>query len=563
VPEALDEVVLKAAALDPADRYATAGDCAAAARRALERDPVPAVAPTRLLSRPRRRSPFPEALSAGLAARVRTLCADITARLDDSGPREAISRVRRELDEPLKLAIAGRTGVGKSTLTNALLGRRIAQTGPGETTRLVSWYRYGFPERVEVVLQDGNRIRRGLGADGTVPDDLGIDLTLVESVDVWLQNDTLQAMTIIDTPGLSSLSTALSSRSKRLIGGSDAALARADALLFVMAGDAREDDEEALEMFSASCRAADRASAVNLVGVLSKADRAVGHAPDLSAAQRIADRIHRQLGQLVSTVVPVASLLAETANTGSIREAHAGLLRTLAASAGPAGANGGSPAMLASVSAFLDAESPVPRRDREELIDLLGLFGIRRAFELAAAGRLTGVEFVRLLRERSGIEDLRRQIDGFGLRADALKADAALRQLDQLSFADRRLQFVRSEVAQVRREPDMHVLELFRSLDRVASGRVDLPIELIEELQRLITARTLATRLGLGAEAATGELMAAASERHRVWKTFENDPSTGPAAARAAFPVIRAYEILLDQARQAQERGRHESLSPQ
>ena len=43
--------------------------------------------------------------------------------------------VRDRLDEPLRVAIAGRVKAGKSTLLNALVGERLAPTDAGECTR--------------------------------------------------------------------------------------------------------------------------------------------------------------------------------------------------------------------------------------------------------------------------------------------------------------------------------------------------------------------------------------------------------------------------------------------
>ena len=45
------------------------------------------------------------------------------------------------LDEPLRVAIAGKVKAGKSTLLNALVGEQVAPTDAGECTRVVTWYR--------------------------------------------------------------------------------------------------------------------------------------------------------------------------------------------------------------------------------------------------------------------------------------------------------------------------------------------------------------------------------------------------------------------------------------
>ena len=49
-----------------------------------------------------------------------------------------LTAVRDRLDEPLRVAIAGRVKSGKSTLLNALVGDRLAPTDAGECTRIVT-----------------------------------------------------------------------------------------------------------------------------------------------------------------------------------------------------------------------------------------------------------------------------------------------------------------------------------------------------------------------------------------------------------------------------------------
>ena len=59
------------------------------------------------------------------------------------------------LDEPLRVAIAGKVKAGKSTLLNALVGEQIAPTDAGECTRVVTWYRDGATPRIVLHPRDG------------------------------------------------------------------------------------------------------------------------------------------------------------------------------------------------------------------------------------------------------------------------------------------------------------------------------------------------------------------------------------------------------------------------
>src|SRR6188508_3891802 len=103
-----------------------------------------------------------------LSARVATLCDEIVARV---GPEVAdqVQQVGDRLAEPLRVAIAGRLKAGKSTLVNALIGRRVAPTAVGECTRVVTRFRYGTVDRVDVVRRDGTRTSLPLSDDGMIP----------------------------------------------------------------------------------------------------------------------------------------------------------------------------------------------------------------------------------------------------------------------------------------------------------------------------------------------------------------------------------------------------------
>jgi hypothetical protein len=134
------------------------------------------------------------------AERVAALCDDALARLPEGRHRDAVSAVRARLYQPLRVAVAGRVKAGKSTLVNALVGRRVAPTAVEECTKVVTWCSFGVPERAEIVLTDGRRERMPLD-DGRIPDPLGHELSQIQAVHVYLSLAALRRMTLIDTPG--------------------------------------------------------------------------------------------------------------------------------------------------------------------------------------------------------------------------------------------------------------------------------------------------------------------------------------------------------------------------
>src|SRR5437763_13338912 len=108
-----------------------------------------------------------------LSSRVADLCAEVGHRLGGAAQSQVYD-VRRRLGEPLRIAIAGRLKAGKSTLVNALIGRRVAPTAVGECTRVVTRFRYGPADRVDVITRDGARHSRPLDDDGMIPQRLGV-----------------------------------------------------------------------------------------------------------------------------------------------------------------------------------------------------------------------------------------------------------------------------------------------------------------------------------------------------------------------------------------------------
>src|SRR5215216_3234638 len=164
-----------------------------------------------------------------LSSRVADLCQEVGHRLG-GGTQPQVFDVRRRLGEPLRVAIAGRLKAGKSTLVNALIGRRVAPTEVGECTRIVTQFRYGTSDRVDVVRRNGTRASLPLDEAGMIPQRLGVPRAEVSYVDVTLTSDHLRDLTVVDTPGLSSANTSVSEQARRFLfsdGGAGAVADRA------------------------------------------------------------------------------------------------------------------------------------------------------------------------------------------------------------------------------------------------------------------------------------------------------------------------------------------------
>src|SRR5262249_25380633 len=115
---------------------------------------------------------------------------------------EALRHQLDRLDQPLRVAIAGKIKAGKSTLLNALVGEAIAPTDAGECTRVVTWYRDGPSPKIVLYPKEGSAtplpvVRR----DGALNIDLnGIPAERVDRLVVDWPAQSLRTMTLIDTP---------------------------------------------------------------------------------------------------------------------------------------------------------------------------------------------------------------------------------------------------------------------------------------------------------------------------------------------------------------------------
>ncbi|WIM92677.1 hypothetical protein ACTOB_004630 [Actinoplanes oblitus] len=438
---------------------------------------------------------------------------------------------------------------------NALIGRRVAPTAAGECTRVVTRFRYGPADRIDVVTRDGARRSLPLDDDGMIPARLGVPATRVAYLDVTLTNDRLRTLTVVDTPGLSSTDTASSDRAARVVGDapfdddidadSEREVAAAEAVVYVFTQAVRADDVRALDAFhDASARLA--ASPINALAVLAKVDTLAGGADDpWPIAAPLAQQQAGLLARTVGDVVPLAGLLAETAGAGRLTDADRDALTRLAALPGP-----DLQLLLTSVDLFRTGPAPLDAERRERLLARLDLYGIGYACaQLAAEPRLGTGELVRRLLAVSGFPRLAHTLrQSFGWRSDAIKAGWALTRLERLAghTGDPRLRTrVRDALEDVLRDPAYHRLRLLDAAQRAATGAVRLPADRETELIRLATSDDPAYILGRPGAGAK-DLIAAAGR----WRAYAVD-GAGPAQARIAHIAHRGFQLLAQEVRHA------------
>ena len=378
---------------------------------------------------------------------------------------------------------------------------------------------------------------------GAIDVDLdGIAAEDVDSLSVEWPVPVLTQLTLIDTPGIGSLTSEASMRSLSFLTSDEEHTTPSDAVIYLLRH-LHESDVSFLHAFHEEEFA--QPSPVNCIAVLSRADEiAAGRLDGMESADTIAERYRSdpRLRRLVQHVVPVAGLLAQAGS--NLREIEFRRLRILADSPTEA-----TPLML-SADRFANAATPLALAapERQILLDRLGLFGVRLAVDLLRRGEAhTATELADRLVDRSQIARLRDLlVTQFSGRRDTLKARSAL-------LAVRRLVAVapgpRSEELSARLEQiwmGAHEFVELRTLNALRRGEVELRPHESDEIERLLgIAGTSATaRLGLAEDSSPETLRRELLSTLSRWRQREENPSSSLATKTAARVAVRTCEGL-------------------
>ncbi|MET0135951.1 MAG: hypothetical protein ABW215_20415 [Kibdelosporangium sp.] len=439
--------------------------------------------------------------------------------------RHHISR----FDSPLRIAVAGRAGAGKSTVVNAVIGDEVAPIEvPGG--QVFTWYQDGPQPHATVYTRNAPPSDPPIARVGRR---LDIDLGRYESDQItriavdWPAR-VLRDATLIDTPPIADE-----------ISGEIAA--EADALLY-LTPQVHVMDVRFLQ--STQDHPVARAAPVNGILLLSRADEVGGGRIDaLSTAKQIARRHRRdvRVRGLCQNVVAVSGLVGQAGRTMPDSEYVA--LATLAA-AQRADVDG----LLLSADRFMRQAHALPATTRRELLDRLGLFGVRLAVALIRQGADTRTKLAAELVQRSGLNELRDTIGRlFVDRREVLKARSALLGLDVVLRMEPRPGAGKLVTDVERVLAGAHEFHELRLLGGLLSGRTQLPEELGTEAERLIGGfgTALDARLGFDRTPTDTEVQAAIYDALGRWREQSESPLLGSAERDAARVVVRSCEAML------------------
>ncbi len=490
-----------------------------------------------------------EQVIARLDAHTAETCVE-TASGSNTGIRAGLEAVRDRLDQPLRVAIAGRVKAGKSTLLNALVGEQLAPTDAGECTRIVTWYQHGATYRVTLDLIDGTSRTTSFSREsGAIEIDLqGLAADDIRRMVIEWPSKRLADLTLIDTPGVGSINTDVSGRTMAFLAPDDDRPVEADAVLYLMRH-MHTDDLSFLESFHDDELA--HANPINAIGLLSRADEiGVGRPNAMRVAERISGRYRSdpRLRRLCQTVRPIGGLLAETATTLTENEFRlldklAGLDRSQV------------DGMLLSADRFAadsasgigdTALTPLARR---HLLDRFGLFGIRIALPMIRQGRVTSArELAEALEKRSGIVELRDDLlERFAARRDVLRARSALASIERLLAVappDIGAEFL-PEIERIR--SGAHTMAEIRLLNDYRRGTLALSGDEGAEMERLLggDGHQPSNRLGLDADADTDALRRELLAVIDRWRRKSENPLVSRDVAGAASILVRTCEGTL------------------
>lgn len=218
--------------------------------------------------------------------------------------------VADNLQSPFNVAIFGRMKTGKSSLINALVGRRLAITGVEEATATINRLTYATDERLSqftVHWQDAQP--ESFPLERLQTDWNGKSPEVLERINraAWLElysdAPALRDIHVTDTPGTGSTAQEHEDIAKQFINGQTA-----DALLYVFSPTGRESDEADLQAFRAGCLPG--SSLDNSVAVLHKWDHIYWDEDNWDSILTKAARVQGFMKDLVSAVIPVSAPLA-------------------------------------------------------------------------------------------------------------------------------------------------------------------------------------------------------------------------------------------------------------
>lgn len=467
----------------------------------------------------------------------------------------------KRLKEPIRVALAGYMKAGKSTLMNAIIGKKLAYTGTKITTYTPTHFRYNEKASIELVFRDGSR-RAGLDI-GALEDWTTVDekkrhpeMEELDCVILYYPHEFLKEIELIDTPGLFSPIGDDSERTIRALGLKNLDEANrigqeqvsvADAIIYAFSANFKDNDLNAVRAFTST--------PINAIAVFTKIEQSYWSlsAPDKSPLDTMRPVIRRHEAELKNDlfrILPVTAILAEGA--ASLENEDWDALRALAS-----GDFSVVRKSLYSPQYFLKVPSgDVSTERRERLLRLLDRYGIYCAVRAIRDG-VGRDELAEHLKNLSGVEALVEQIRShFGVRSFAIKTEAAFgrieREIQRVQYSQNvsptsrmACQQIRQRLKEARNSRAFIELNLLRDY---YEEKLRFPTESDNEAFLCLMGERgnhAAVRAGLRESASVDEILTALENLYRRWSEISYDYTLARTVRLAAENVRESVNELL------------------
>lgn len=197
------------------------------------------------------------------------------------------------LTQPLKIVILGEVKAGKSTLVNTLIGQQVSYTNVVEATASIVEIKYATEEKIVIQLNEGaDLIYTSLNELNALMDQKRDNIEFfnkVKKISIYTKIDRLREITIVDTPGLNTVTKENEERTENYI-------VNADVILWVLNAhhlgqlDVLEKIEDVMEYGKP------------IIGVINRIDEIIG-----SSSDELVEYVENEMGYIFDQIFAISA----------------------------------------------------------------------------------------------------------------------------------------------------------------------------------------------------------------------------------------------------------------
>lgn len=451
---------------------------------------------------------------------------------------EAFRKSVAKLNEPMQLAIIGKISSSKSTLVNAILGKKeIMATGQKEVTYNVGWLKYGDPNSdILIHHKDNSPVEKKNRAEFVewTTESKSSEIDNISYVEIFDDAEILKDINIIDTPGLDALRGKDSQNTLDFI-----RKVHPDAVIMLFTHSVSENVLDIVRQYNAESSF----TPLNAVGVLAKID--VLWQEDferkrtaLEIGQRMTQNLkvkNTMLSKSLFDIYPISALLFLASN--SLDECVLEDLKSIMSHDDNVIKN-----LLKSVARFVgvNPDVSISVEGRKRIVDSIGLYGAYVLGKyLKQKPDCTLQESKEILAKESGATDFQKVLYGhFGMRAKLIKLESVYQNITQ-TIKSCKTQTKDASTLHILSNVQQHLTNLFNSLvyehqeyemlNRIYNNVLLLDDDVKEEFLSLCGEKGASApeRLSMLVGSPPTELLTKADERLKYWRkniALEPDP---------------------------------------